>query len=181
MKYFSLLILSLTFMACQSDSPPEQTTPDQSMQHDQMQQQPAAQIEVSNDELEQFVEISTELQGIQMESQQDMVAIVENEELSLDIYNQIAESRHMEQSDENLDVSAEDLEKYERASEGIAQVEIEVEAEMEEKIEENGMSMDRFREINIAMQQDPEMQQRVQQFMQQQQEGMQQQPQDGQY
>lgn len=170
-----MLILSLAFMACQSDTPPEQTAPDQTMQHDQMEQQPTAQIDVSDDELEQFVEISTELQGIQMESQQDMVAIVENEDLSLDVYNQIAESRHMGQSDEDLDVSAEEMEKYERASEGIAQVEIEVEAEMEEKIEEHGMSMDRFREINIAMQQDPEMQQRVQQMMQQQQQGMQQQ------
>lgn len=179
-KYISIMVVALSFIACQNDSQQEQTTPDQSMQQDQMQQQqPAAQIEVSDDELEQFVEISTELQGAQMESQQEMVAIVEDEDLSLEVYNQIAESRDMGQSDEDIDVSSEDIEKFERASEGISEIGMEIEAEMEERIEDSGMTRERFQEINLALQQDPELQSRAQVMMQQQQ-GMQQQPQDGQ-
>ncbi|WP_158551495.1 DUF4168 domain-containing protein [Rhodohalobacter sp. SW132] len=190
MKYFSLLVLALSFIACQSDSTPEQSASDQSMQQDQMQQdpmqqQPTAQTDVSDEELEQFAEISSELQGVQMESQQEMITIVEDEDLTLEVYNQIAESRHMGQSDEDLNVSSEDMEKYERASEGIAAVELEVEEEMEERIENHDMSLDRFREINVALQQDPELQQRIQQIMQEQQgmqqPGMQQEPQGDQY
>jgi len=176
-KYISIIIVALSFIACQSDSQQEQTTPDQSMQQDQMQQQqPATDIDMSDDELEQFVEISTELQGVQMESQQEMVAIVENEDLSLEIYNQIAESRDMGQSDEDIDVSSEELEKFERASEKISDIGTEIEAEMDERIEDYEMTRERFQEINLAMQQDPELQRRAQERMQKQQ-GMPQQPQ----
>lgn len=177
MKYLSIIVLSLSFIACQNDTPQDQTTSDQSMPQDQMQQQqPATQIDVSDDELDQFVEISTELQGVQMESQQEMVAIVEDEDLSLEVYNQIAESRDMGQSDEEIDVSSEDIEKFERASEGISEIGTEIEAEMEDRFEDHDMTRERFQEINIALQQDPELQSRIQQKMQQQQ-GMQQQPQ----
>lgn len=101
-----------------------------------------------------------------------MLAIVDEEGLDVQTYNVIAEARFNEQSDDQIDVSAEDLEKFEKASEKVEVVQKEVEGEMVKAIEAEGMDMDRFMEINMAMQQDEELQQRVQQMMMQ---GMQQQ------
>jgi len=178
-KYISVIIIAVSFLACQNESQQEQAAPDPSMQENPMQQQqPEAQIDVSDDELEQFVEISSELQGVQMESQQEMVDIVENEDLSIEVYNQIAENRDMGQPDEDLDVSSEEIEKFERASEEIVEIGAEIEAEMQQRIEDSDMTTERYQEINFALQQDPELQRRIQEMMQQSQ-GMQQ-PQDGQ-
>ena len=58
------------------------------------------------------------------------------------------------------------MEKFESAFEQIQEIEEEMEADLTEAIEDEGMDMDRFQEINMAVQQDPELQQRVQQMIQ---------------
>jgi hypothetical protein len=96
-----------------------------------------------------------------------MLAIVEEEGLDVQTYNVIAEARFNDQSDDEIDVSAEDLEKFDTASEKVEEIQQQVEGEMAESIEAEGMTMNRFMEINIALQQDQELQQRVQQMMMQ--------------
>ncbi|MEX0662312.1 MAG: DUF4168 domain-containing protein [Balneolaceae bacterium] len=171
-KLFVAIVFAFAFMACQGDGAEDQMSQNPSMQQDpqqenpMQQQEPATQIEVSDEELENFVDVSSELQEVQMGSQQEMIAVVEEEGLSVEVYNMIAEAEQTGQSTDDLEVSSEDLENYERASEQIAEMEQEIEPELEQIIEENGMEMDRFQEINMALQQDPELQQRIQQMMQ---------------
>lgn len=166
-KLFVAIVFAFAFIACEGDGSDDQMSQDQSMQQENpMQQEPTAQIEVSDDELENFLEVSSELQEVQMGSQQEMITVVEDEGLTVDVYNVIAEAEQTGQSTDDLEVSSEDLENYERASEQIAEMEQELEPELEAIIEENGMEMDRFQEINMALQQDPALQQRIQQMMQ---------------
>jgi len=161
-----ILIFSLIGFGCNDDQSPD-APPQEPMQDQQMQQQqPAAATDVTDDELDQFVNASTSAQQIQMDSQQEMITIVENEGLAVETYNQIAEGRQMGQTDDELNVSTEDLERYDRASESIAEVERDIEADLTTAIEDEGMDMQRFQEINMAIQQDPELQQRVQEKMQ---------------
>lgn len=165
-KYLSLIAISLGLLACQSEQ--DQTMSEQAPQDDlqgQFEQQQAPQIEVSDDELESFVEVSTVAQQIQMEAQSDMVAVVEEEELTVETYNVIAESRYMDQPDDQLDVTQEELDKFEAASERIGEMERELDQAVAQAVEQEGMSMDRFMEINVALQQDPALQQRIQQMM----------------
>lgn len=178
-KFIPIILLAFTFAACQSDegdSVTEQAPSDDPMQEQfQQQQPPTSDIEVSDDELMKFVEVSSIAQEVQMESQTEMVGIVEDEGLDVDTYNQIAEAQESGQSDEELDVSAEDRENFDRATEAIAEIGQEMEGKMASAIEEEGMEMERFMEINMALQQDQNLQQRIQQMMmgeqQQQQQG----------
>ncbi|WP_069131278.1 DUF4168 domain-containing protein [Rhodohalobacter halophilus] len=167
----SMIIVPLTMLACQPDSE-EMSMDQQAQQQDQMQeqfqqQQPATAVDVSDEELREFVDVSMVAQEIQMGAQSEMIAVVEEEGLDVETYNLIAEARFNGQSDEDLDVNQEDIEKFESASEAVSELEQELDAQMTEAIEAEGMEMERFMELNMALQQDPEMQQRVQEMMMQ--------------
>ena len=141
----------------------------------QMPPQEAPQIEVSDEELELFIDASMNAQTVQMESQQEMISIVDEEGIEVSTYNEIMQAQQMGQSLGDIGVSASDIEKFERAQEQIQEVEVRMERNLAEAVEEEGMEMERFQEINVAIQQDPELQQRAQQMIQEIQ--MQQQPQ----
>jgi hypothetical protein len=168
LKYILSITLALSMLACGSDQEaqgPEQSPADQQAQPQFQPNQSAPNIEVSDEEVEKFTDVSMLAQQIQSESQQEMLAIVEEEGLDVETYNVIAESRFNDQSDDQLDVSAEDIENFESASAKVEEIQQEVEVQMTEAIEAEGMEMDRFMEINMAMQQDQALQQRVQQMM----------------
>jgi len=161
-KYLSLIALSLGLLACQSEQ--DQTMTEQAPQDNlkgQFEQQTPPEIEVSDDELETFVEISGVAQQVQMEAQSEMVSVVEDEDLSVETYNVIAESRYNDQPD----VTREELDKFEAASERIGEMERELDQAVAQAVEQEGMSMDRFMQINMALQQDSSLQQRIQQMM----------------
>jgi len=165
-KYLSLIALSLGLLACQSEQ--DQTMTEQAPQDNlegQFEQQTPPEIEVSDDELETFVEISGVAQQVQMEAQSEMVSVVEDEDLSVETYNVIAESRYNDQPDDQLDVTREELDKFEAASERIGEMERELDQAVAQAVEQEGMSMDRFMQINMALQQDSSLQQRIQQMM----------------
>jgi len=166
-KFISMIIFSALLIGCQSDTPPDQTAEQPMQDPDPFQQeQQMADIDVSDEELERFIDVTIELQEGQMEAQQNMITIVEDEGLTVDSYNEIAQGMQMGQSQEELEVSDEDMEKYETITDLIAEIERELDADLEEVINEAGMSMDRFQQINMALQQDQELLQRAQEMMQ---------------
>jgi len=165
-RYFSLFILLIAFTACQSETPDQGAGAAEGdpFAEFQQQQQPAD-IDVSDDELSQFVDSAIRTQEIQMDIQEDMIAIVEEEGIDVQTYNMIAEADQMGQSRDEIDVSSDDIDRYENASGRIMEVEREMESDMESAIEESGLSIDRFQEINMAIQQDMQLQQRVQEIL----------------
>ena len=175
LKYISTLVIALSFIACQSDSSMDQAQQQQQQQpQDPMaeQTQPefgqgeSAEVDLSDEELEQFVEAIVSAQELQMESQEEMMEIVEGEGISVEMYNQITQAQQMGQTEEEIDASAEDMENYNNALQKIMEVEERMEPQMVAAIEETGMSMERYQEINMAVQQDPALQQRIQQELQ---------------
>lgn len=169
LKYILTVLVGLSMLACESEQQttegPDQNAPDQQTQQQFQPNQSAPDIDVSDDELEKFTEVSMVAQQVQAQSQQEMVAIVEEEGLDVQTYNVIAEARFNGQDESELEVSSEDLENFNAASSEIEAMQSEVEEKMTKAIEEEGMEMERFMEINMAMQQDQELQQRVQQQM----------------
>lgn len=171
-KYLSTLVIAFSFIACQSDSSMDQAQ--QQQQQDPMaeQTQPefgqgqTTEVDLSDQELEQFVEAIMSAQELQMESQEEMMEIVENEGISVEMYNQISQAQQMGQTEEEIGASAEDMENYNNALEKIMEVEERLEPQMVAAIEESGMDMQRYQEINMAVQQDPALQQRIQQELQ---------------
>jgi hypothetical protein len=148
------------------------------IQQPQPSQNQAPQIELSDDELKIFMDAAMNAQAVQAESQQEMIAIVEKEGIGVETYNEIMQAKQMGQSVEDLDVSEEDAAGFENAEKQIMEIEEQMGEKLVHAVQEKGMDMDRFQEINMAIQQDPELQQRAQQMIQemQMQQQMQQQP-----
>ncbi len=143
-------------------------------QFQQPPQDAAPQIEVSDEELQDFVDASMNAQTVQAQFQQQMVEIVDEEGIDVETYNDIMRAQQMGSAEEDLDVSAEDIDNFENAFEQIQEVEQEMEVDIHNAIEEEGIEVERFQEINMAIQQDPELQQRIQQIIQEQQQQQQQ-------
>ncbi|MEX0684867.1 MAG: DUF4168 domain-containing protein [Balneolales bacterium] len=182
LKYIVVAGLLIAQVGCQNDnSNSEGSTPEQmqgemqDQMSNQMSQNQDINTDVSDEELDEFVGAMNQAQGVQAEAQQEMLAVVEKEEIDVDTYNQIAQSVQMGQSKEDLDIEEEDMQKFEKASAEIDEIEKDMDGKMTLAIESEGMSMDRFQEINLAIQQDPDLQQRIQQKIQPQME----QPQQG--
>src|SRR5690625_1535433 len=104
LKYLSSLVLVLALIGCQNDSgeTAEQAPQQQSQQPSQQQpgpmgqmQQPAPDIDVSDNEAEMFVDAAMEAQEVQMEAQKKMVGIIEDEGLDIATYQKIAQSTQM--------------------------------------------------------------------------------------
>jgi len=165
-KFISIFLFAALLIGCQNESTPEQTAADQPMQDPFQQEEQMVDIEVSDDELQQFIDITIEFQEGQMEAQQEMIGIVEDEGMTVDSYNEIAQGMHMGQAQDELEVSESDMEKYNAITELIDEIERELDSEMEDILADAGMSMDRFQQINMALQQDQELLQRAQEMMQ---------------
>ncbi|MEX2641369.1 MAG: DUF4168 domain-containing protein [Balneolales bacterium] len=168
LKFLSAFILVITMIGCEAETESETSAADAPAENPmagQMQDQ-MPQIEVSDDELQSFVNIAVEARQIQSESQMEMLAVVEDEGIEVETYNQIAQGLQTGQSQDEIDVTPEDMDKFNRASESIGEIEQEMEQTMASAAEEEGINMERFQEINMAIQQDPELQQRTQQLMQ---------------
>lgn len=191
-KYFSSLVLVLALIGCQNDTDetPEQA-PQQSTQQQQQpgqmgqMQQAAPDIDVSDDEAEQFVDAAMDAQEVQMEAQKKMIGVIEEEGLDVETYQKIAQSTQMGQSpqgqgqgqgqDEQTDISDEDMKKFESASESLQEMQGEIQQEVVAAVENAGMEMQRFQQISQAAQQDPELRKTIQSKMQEKAGGMQQQ------
>lgn len=172
LKKLSIVLVALTFAACQGDSPPEDAQQGQPPQGQQQQpgqqgqlQQPAD-VDVSDEELDTFIDALVSAQEVQMEFQQEMMAMIEEEGLDVDTFNKIAQAEQMGQSTEELDVSDEDMQNFENVSGKIQEAQADINEEVTAAVEDAGMEMSRFEEINQALQQDSDLQQRTQEKMQ---------------
>lgn len=122
--------------------------------------------EVTDEELKTFVDASIKAQQIQTEAQMEMIAIVEEEGLEVETYNQILQGLQMGQSAEELEVSESDVEKFESASALIGEIEQDMEEKLIAAIEDEGLELERFQEIFMAIQSDAGLQQKMQQMIQ---------------
>ncbi len=127
-------------------------------------QQEMPDIEVSDSEMQQFVEVTFDAQRIQMDAQQEMVEMVEDAGLSVERFNQILTGMQQGQSQSDMDVEDEEMERFDGVIDELEVVQQKVEDDITKVIEDKGMEVDRFQEINMALQMDPELQQKYQEI-----------------
>ena len=121
--------------------------------------------EVTDEELKTFVDASMKAQQIQTEAQMEMVAIVEDEGLNVETYNRILQGLQMGQSAVEMEVSESDVEKFEVASAQIGEIEEDMEVKLIAAIEDEGLELERFQQIFMAVQSDAGLQQKMQQMI----------------
>ncbi|MEX2641215.1 MAG: DUF4168 domain-containing protein [Balneolales bacterium] len=156
MNVFTLLFAMTFALAAQAQ-----------FQQEAPQQEP---IEVSDGELDTFVEGLVKAQEVQNDSQMKMIELVEDDGLGVEKFNEIHEAMTiaMQSGEEEPEVeaSSEEMESYHELSSRIEEISMEADEEITSAIEDEGMEMPRFQEILAAVQTDPELQQQIQQKMQ---------------
>lgn len=154
-RKMSALLLCAGLMAgtgAMAQTPPPQQVPQQQQQE----------VNVTDAELEKFAEAYQGIQVANQDAQKKMIAVVEGEDLEIGTFNEIHQARMQNQQVEATD---EDLERHARAVEKIEKMQPEIQAEMEEIITDADLTVDRYQQIATAMQNDPQLQQRLQEIM----------------
>ncbi|MFW6347253.1 MAG: DUF4168 domain-containing protein [Cyclonatronaceae bacterium] len=125
-------------------------------------QQEMPDIEVSDDEMRNFVEVTMDAQEVQNEAQGEMIELVEESGMSVDRFNEILSGMQEGNSQEDMDVDDEEMENFDSVIEELEVIQQGVEEKITTKIEENDMEVERFQEINMALQMSPELQEKYQ-------------------
>jgi hypothetical protein len=142
-------------------TPPTEAQPTSPVQ---AQPQPAA--EVSSEDIEKFARAIAQLQTIQQETQTELLQIVEGQGLTPDRFNQIAEAQQNPQAATNVEISDEELQSFEQAANEITAVRQQTQARLQEAVQAEGLEVEQFNQILAAVQQDPALQQEVEQILQ---------------
>lgn len=167
-KHVGSIILGLLMMwGCQSRSDKQETNEyeqgplqeqGQMQDTDPFQQQQPQAGEVNDQELRQFVSVVQYVQVINQESQHDMVEALQQGGLDVERFNEIQQAE--ENPNQEADATDEEMKYYETAIQELTEIQIQAQQKMVDKITEEGLTESRFQEINIALQNDPELQER---------------------
>ena len=119
----------------------------------------------SEDEIEQFVVVYQKANEIQQKNEAVMIQAIEEENLEMDRFNEILMARQNQQSAEDINASAEEMASFNQAAEKIMAVQQEAQTEITQIIEEE-LGVEKYQAIVAAYQQDPEVQQKVNEKLQ---------------
>mgnify|MGYP006289931887 CR=1 FL=1 len=130
----------------------------------QMQQQ-APNIEVSDNELEQFVNLQEDLMAIRNNARKKMTEAIQDNGIDIQTFNKISKQMQNAESMKDVDASKSEVQKFQKASKSVMKVQQSIQKEQQKAIDDQDLSVDRFRKIQQAAMQDPELQKRVQNMM----------------
>ncbi len=122
------------------------------------------QIEVSDTELDKFATAYQGIQVVNQEAQQKMIKTVEDEGFNVQRFNEIHQASIT--PDQEVDASNEELKKHKKVIGKIEGMQESFQKDMEEVIENEGLTIERYEQVAIALQTDKELQQRLQKIMQ---------------
>ncbi len=137
--------------------------PEQSGQNPAPFQQPSQATEVSDKELELFASAFQQVQNVDQQAQQNMIKAVEEEGFEVQRFNEIQQAQQNPNQDSNA--TNEEMNKYESASKELEIIQGQAQEEMQEKIIEEGLTVPRYQEIAAAIQANPELQQKLQEYL----------------
>jgi len=121
--------------------------------------------EVSDEELDRFVTALQAVEQIQIETQATMTEAIEAEGMSEERFSQIHSAQQNPEMELGDDVTAAEEEAYESVLATLMEVQQTAQGDMQDAVAEEGFDVQRFNEIIIAIQQDPELAQQVQQML----------------
>lgn len=125
------------------------------------QQEPAT--DVSDEDLSKFAAAFVEVQNIDQEVQQNMVAAVEEAGMDVDRYNEIQQMQ--QDPEQKLKATDEEKKMFVQATQQVQELRVQAQMEMRAKIEESGLTVESYGQIVQAVQQSAELQQKLQKIL----------------
>ncbi|MGH2414412.1 MAG: DUF4168 domain-containing protein, partial [Microcystaceae cyanobacterium] len=98
-------------------------------------------------------------------SQEKMLRAVQSEGLTPERFMEIERGQQNPQGQATPEVSGEEKQKYEKAEAQVKQIHQETQTQMQQAIKAEGLELERFNQIVAAVQQNPTLQQQVQQML----------------
>lgn len=129
------------------------------------QQQQQAQPEISDAQLESFVAASQDMNEVQQGAQQEMMKTIQDEGLDVNKFNEMAAQKQNPNQEPSMEITEEDQAAFDKAMEKVQSKQMEMQQQMESIVQDNGMEMAEYQQIQQAYQQDPELQQKVSEMM----------------
>lgn len=127
-------------------------------------------MEVDEEEIQRFANAFEAVQSIQEKSREEMAQAIEQQGLTIKEYNELFQQQQGNAGGESQmsqsNYGAEKRRQFEQADARIDEIEQETQSEIEQAITQEGLEVERFEQIWIAVRQDPELQQRVQNELQ---------------
>lgn len=118
------------------------------------------QVEVSDAELDQIASAYQGIQKVNMEAQQKVVSAVEDSGFDTDRFNELYQASTT--PEKAVEATDEEKEKFGQVMNQIQQMQVGFQKEIEEIIVDEGISMERYQTIAMALQTDTKLQQRLQ-------------------
>lgn len=120
----------------------------------------------SDEELKGFANAFVQVMSIQQQGQMQMIEKIEENDMTVERFNEIY-MQSMEMPLEEIEFSSpEEKESFTAVSEEIEMIQAELEGVLINTIEEEGLSIEKYEEIIAEYQQNPELQQKIQELMQ---------------
>ncbi|MEB3311831.1 MAG: DUF4168 domain-containing protein [Snowella sp.] len=158
LKPFFCGLLSLSFLSVAIASPSQAQSAAQTLT------QTASVGTVPALELQQFVQVLKRWKSIDLESQRKMLGVIKAEKMAPERFMEILKQLQ-EPNASTSEISADDKAKFEKIMAKFQEIEQEAIPKKEKAITAQGLEVQRFAQIQRIIQQDPTLQQRVQQML----------------
>lgn len=133
----------------------------------QMMAQANSTTEISPEELQQFAQTLKQLRQIEVQAQQQMAQAVQAQGLTPERFMEIlGQNQQNQDSQPAADVSGDEKEKFDQALTQVRGILQEAESQKLQVLQAQGMEPERFNQIIAAVQEQPSLQQQVQQLLQ---------------
>ncbi len=116
--------------------------------------------EVSDSELQLVIDLFSEIQPIQEATQMKMIEKVEDEGMEVQRFTQIMSALQQGMDADAVEASEDEMKKFEEINEVISKMQEEADDAIVKIIEDSDMGLDRFQNVTMAIQTDPEIQAR---------------------
>lgn len=176
LRYFLISITATVFAVSGVFGQQQQQLPrEPQQQQQQLQQQPQQQPqahqdvpspdEISDDELKNFVEASQKIDPIQQNASKEIEAIVEGEDMELHRFQQLMAANQNPELAAHVQIEQEEMQQIQNMQPEIANVQENLKADMIQAVIDCGLSIERFQEIYLSLQQHPELVERLEELL----------------
>ena len=119
--------------------------------------------DISDKELSQFADAFQQVRFINQSSQQDMIKALKDENISVERFNTINQAE--QNPNKESDATDDELKKYKSAMKSVENIQVKSQKDLQAKIKESGLSIERYQQIATKIQSDQNLQQRLSEIM----------------
>ncbi|WP_266204555.1 DUF4168 domain-containing protein [Pontibacter kalidii] len=122
--------------------------------------QEQAQQQYSEEDLQKFVEANTSVTDIQQTSRDTVVAVIEENSLTLERFNELAKA-HRAKKLEEVAENPEEIAAFSNAAQAVVKLQPETKEKIEAAVQEHGLTMEKYNALMKAYKENPEVQNQV--------------------